>query len=231
MPKITASTQDFIDIIDIKDDIVILKDGKFRMVLETSAVNFDLLSEKEQDAAIYSYANFVNSLDFPVQIIIKTRQTDISRYLDFLENQKKNQPTQALKEQLDSYLVFIKQLVVENTILSKNFYVVIPYWSLETRKTDIFNELLGSLPFLKKKTQSFSYSRSGFEDAKKIFGRRQEELAWQFRRLGIKIRKLTTNELVALFYSSFNPETQSQEAIKNDYLGFQTAFTQPATAG
>ncbi|KKR31131.1 MAG: hypothetical protein UT63_C0082G0006 [Candidatus Gottesmanbacteria bacterium GW2011_GWC2_39_8] len=230
MPKILASTQGFIDIIDLKDDVVILNGGRFRIVLETTSVNFDLLSEKEQDAAIFSYAGLVNSLDFPIQVVIKTRQTDISKYLDYLSNHEKSEPSQALKEQLQDYLEFVKQLVVENTILSKKFYCIVPYWSLETQKKDFFSPFLDLLSLNKRsKTAISPYSQAAFEDAKKIFERRQEELSWQFRRLGIKIRRLATAELISFFYQSLNPEAQNTDSVKNDAPGFQTAFTKPAT--
>lgn len=230
MAKILTSTQDFIDIVDIKDDTVILNGGRFRIVLETTSINFDLLSEAEQDAAIFAYANFVNSLDFPVQVVIKTRKIDISKYMDFLSAHEKNQPTFALKEQLQDYINFVKQLVVENTILAKKFYVVIPYWSLETQKQGLLDPIIEMFPWMKKQRVNLSsYSKTSFEDAKKTFEHRQEELGWQFRRLGIKLRRLTSPELVSLFYGFFNPESGASDSLKKDPGGFQTPFVKPAT--
>ncbi|MCA9397763.1 hypothetical protein KC573_02950, partial [candidate division WWE3 bacterium] len=98
MASVYGSTQNHLDIIDIKDDILILKGGRYRIVLEAQAINFDLLSEAEQDAAIYSYANLINSLDFPIQVVIRTRQVDITQYVEYLDNFRKLQPTDTLRK-------------------------------------------------------------------------------------------------------------------------------------
>lgn len=226
--SLLPSTQHHLDIIDIKDDVLILTGGRFRIVLEASAVNFDLLSEAEQDAAIYAYANLVNSLSFPIQVVIRTRQVDITHYLEFLAKHEKLQPSSALREQLQDYISFVKQLVVENIILYKRFFVVIPYLSLETRKEGIFDPLLQALPFAKKEGETPTYSQKSYEDSKRVFEQRKEELSWQFRRLGIKIRQLTSEELVRLFYEIYNPGSAKNEGLKEDVEGYMTSFVQPS---
>lgn len=227
MPKISFSTQRHLEIMDIKDDVLILTGGRFRIVLETTAVNFDLLSEAEQDAAIYAYANLVNSLDFPIQVVIRTRQVDITNYLDFLKKHEKIQPSAVLREQLHEYIEFIEQLVLENTVLYKRFFVVIPYWSLETQKQGIFDPLLELLPG-KRRSLVPTYSAKAFEDSKRVFEQRKEELAWQFRRLGIKIRQLTSEELIRLFYEIYNPEAGENEGLKEAAEGYTTSFVRPS---
>lgn len=227
MPKLFASAQRHLEIVDVKDDVLILTGGRFRIVLETTAVNFDLLSEAEQDAAIYAYANLVNSLSFPIQVAIRTRQVDISDYLEFLKKHEKMQPSSVLREQLHDYIEFIKQLVVENIVLYKRFFVVIPYWSLETQKQGIFDPLLELLPG-RKKTLVSTYSPKAFEDAKRVCEQRKQELAWQSRRLGIKVRQLTSKELVKLFYEIYNPEAGENAGLKEDAEGYTTSFVQPA---
>lgn len=231
MAKITTTTQENIDIVDIKDNVVILKGGRFRIVLEATAINFDLLSESEQDAAIYSYANLVNSLDFPLQVVIRTRQVDIGNYLKFLENHGRSQPTSALKEQLNEYISFVRQLVVENTILFKKFYVVVPFWSLETQKQDVLEPITSLLPWVKRDDKTLqAYAKTSLADAKKVFERRQEELSWQFRRLGIKIKRVESAELISLFYEILNPEAaQNSDMVKKDASGFFAPFVQTAT--
>ena len=222
------SSQKHLDIIDIKDDILILNGGRFRIVLEANAVNFDLLSEAEQDAAIYAYANLVNSLNFPIQVVIRTRQVDITNYISFLQKHEKLQPSSALREQLQDYSNFIKQLVVENTVLYKRFFIIIPYLAMETRKESIFEPLLETLPFVKKGAAAPTYSQKSFEESKRIFEQRKEELTWQFRRLGIKIRQLASAELVRLFYEIYNPESAKNEGLKEDAEGYMTSFVQPS---
>src|SRR5690554_6029462 len=117
MPGVLGRTQNHLDIVDIKDNVLILTGGRFRIVIEAQAINFDLLSEAEQDAAIYSYANLINSLDFPMQVVIRTRQVDITNYIDYLKSFRRLQPTSILRQQLDNYITFIQELVTENTVL------------------------------------------------------------------------------------------------------------------
>lgn len=226
---ITSSTQDHLEIIDIKDNILILTGGRFRIVLEANAINFDLLSEAEQDAAIYAYANLVNSLDFPLQVVIRTRQVDINKYILYLGHFEKLQPNNALREQLLDYIGFIKQLVVENTVLFKKFYVVIPHQTLEARKEGIFDVMLQTLPwFQKQKRAELSYNKKAFEDSKRIFEQRKEQLSWQFRRLGIKTTQLGTAELIRLFVEIYNPESGQNSRLHEDPEGYMTGFVKPA---
>lgn len=230
MPKIFASSQDYLDLLDIKDGVLILNGDRFRIVLETTAVNFDLLSEAEQDAAIFAYANLVNSLDFPMQIIIRTRQVDISAYLVFLARHEKLQPSSAMRDQLHDYIEFVKQLVVENTVLYKRFYVVIPYWSLETQKQSLLEPLFQILPWMKKQRPVTTYSTETLNEAKRVFAQREEELTWQFKRLGIRVKRLTSEELLRFFYEIYNPEAAENEGLKQDVQGYQAAFVVPNLA-
>ncbi|MBM4402325.1 MAG: hypothetical protein FJ044_03715, partial [Candidatus Cloacimonetes bacterium] len=172
--------------------------------------------------------NLVNSLSFPIQVVIRTRQVDITHYLEFLEKHEKLQPSSALREQLQDYISFVKQLVVENIILYKRFFVIIPYLSLETRKEGIFEPLLQALPFAKKEEGAPTYSQKAFDDSKRVFEQRKEELTWQFRRLGIRIKQLTSAELVRLFYEIYNPESAKNEGLKEDVEGYMTSFVQPS---
>lgn len=230
MAGILSSTQKHLDVVDIKNDIIILKGGKFRMVMEAQAINFDLLSEAEQDAAIYSYANLINSLDFPIQVVIRTRQVDITNYIEYLEGFRKLQPTTILRQQLESYIDFVKELVTENTVLFKKFYVVIPHMTKVTEQSksvlDPIMELLGK----EAPEDSSNISDETLEDARKAFAQRTQELVWQFRRLGIGVRILSTEELIRLFYEIYNPETSQNEGLHADLMGYTTTIIKPNVA-
>src|SRR3990167_2922438 len=136
MPKnqsapIRATTQDFVEVDTIDNDIIILKDGSGAIVIETTAVNFGLLSEEEQEALIYAYAAFLNSLSFPIQISIMSKRMDISSYLNEIIQEEGKQQNPYLKTQLQKYHQFIQSVVKENKVLEKRFYIVIPFSSLE----------------------------------------------------------------------------------------------------
>src|SRR5690606_34388850 len=120
MPQ-RASTQSTLSIVDIKEDVVVLTNKRYRSVLQVKAINFDLLSEDEQDAIIYAYGSLINSLNFPIQIVVKTRQLNITAYLEYLERAKQTQSNPTLKNQIASYQDFVNKLVVENNVLYKMF--------------------------------------------------------------------------------------------------------------
>lgn len=216
--QLLPSTQDHLDFVDIRDDIVILKGGLFRVVMETTAINFDLLSEDEQNATIFAYAQLVNSLEYPIQIVVRTRQIDITDYLNYLKNHLKEQPTVALREQLQDYIEFIQQLVLENTVLQKRFFVVLPYF----QSSGSGNQGKASTP--KTTATAANISEETIEKAKRELDQKFEELKWQFKRLGIQIRKLTTEELIRLYYEIYNPEAGKNQGVKEDLYGYTTGF-------
>ena len=125
--QVKGTTQNFIEIENIRDDIVIMRDGSAALVIETSAVNFGLLSEREQDALIYSFAAFINSLSFPIQILIHSRKMDISNYLNLIADQIKKQEIGLLKIQTQKYYEFIQNIVQDNEVLEKRFFIVVPF--------------------------------------------------------------------------------------------------------
>lgn len=222
--SLLARTQDHLNIVDVREGILVLTEGRFRKVIETTAINFDLLSEDEQNATIFAYSNLVNSLDYPVQILIRTRQVDVTNYLKYLKSHLREQPTAALREQLEDYMVFVKQLVTENTVLQKRFFIVIPYWTgavTQAQSKTIFDMLLSG--FRKTETVEKRYSETSFKKASRELNQRSDELKWQFKRLSIQIRPLETEELIRLFYEIYNPESGSNPGLKNDTFG----YTQP----
>src|SRR3990167_6762898 len=124
------TTQEHLDIDEIRDDMVILKNGEAVSVIQTNAVNFDLLSEREQDAMMYAYAALLNSLTFPIQVLIRTKRMDISNYMQTLAFIRKEARSVEIRDQIDKYAYFIKDLVAKNQVLDKRFYIVVPYLAI-----------------------------------------------------------------------------------------------------
>src|SRR3989338_7168168 len=142
MSNIKASTQEQLDIYTIKDHLVYLKDGSVALVLQTTAINFGLLSDEEQDATIYSYAALINSLSFPIQLLIRSQRKDVSEYIELLDTRIQEVQSQKIKETVIKYRQFIKSLVKDNRVLEKRFYVIIPYSTIELGITaSTFNPL------------------------------------------------------------------------------------------
>jgi hypothetical protein len=196
---IKASTQEHLDIYAIKDHLVFLKDGSAALVLKTTAINFNLLSEEEQDATIFAYAGLLNSLSFPIQILIRSQRKNISDYLNLIDTRIQSVPSQKVKEQLLAYRQFVKSLVKENRVLEKKFYVVIPFSSIELGLSkSSFN------PFAKS-PQKPPFDLSYIEEkASTVLYPRRDHLIRQFARIGLKAAQLTTGDLVTLFYTVYN---------------------------
>ncbi len=207
---IRASTQDHLEIEDIKDNIVILKDGSCCLVLTTTAINFGLLSEREQDALIYAYAALLNSLTFPVEIVVRSKRKDITSYLKLLEAEIAKQANRLLREQMEKYRRFIEETVKKNNVLDKSFYVVIPFSTLELGATKTLKALASrkkGLPFPKDYI---------LERAKMNLYPKRDHLIRQFNRLGLKTKELTTQELIQLFYDIYNPDSGYQRLVKSE---------------
>lgn len=199
-----SSTQKFIEIIDIVDDVVITGGGNACLIIEVQATNFALLSAEEQDAKIYSYAALLNSLSFPIQIIIRSKRLNISSYLKLLEEEKITSKNPALSEQIGLYKDFVEQLVKVNSILDKKFYIVIPYSSLE-------KGLVGT-----KEQVGMGSSQSFFLiGAKASLHSKAESLRSQLNRLNLKSQVLEKERLVKIFYEIFNDVNIDSQQMEN----------------
>ena len=207
MSTIKASTQEHLDIYTIKDHLVFCKDGSVALVLQTTAINFGLLSDEEQDATIYSYAALINSLSFPIQILIRSQRKDVSEYIELLDQRMQEVQSQKVKEAIIKYRQFIKSLVKENRVLEKRFYVIIPFSTVELGITaSAFN------PFAKTPQKPpFDLSYIGEKAMLALYPKR-DHLIRQFARIGLKARQMTTPELISFFYNIYNP---SASILKN----------------
>lgn len=230
MPKIIASTQQHLDIEDIIDDLVILKNGGAVLILQTTAVNFDLLSELEQDALIGAYASLLNSVSFKMQVAIRSKKMDISIYLDSLKEVEKGQINPFLKDKIRSYREFIAQLVSKNDVLDKRFYVVIPYQGSalpeQTSPLAIARKMIGL------KTTPFRIDkRALLEKAKIQLAPKREHIIKQLSRVGIKARQLATQELIELFYDIYNPEIAREQKLRVKAGEYTAPIVEPAIEG
>lgn len=212
LPKPKASTQAHLDIEDITDNLVILKTGWVANILTTTAVNFDLLSEAEQDATIYAHAAFLNSLSFPLQILIRSKKADITSYFDSLEEAERTQPNPDLKRQIQKYRDFLLSTVQQKTVLDKKFYLIINFNPLE-------RGLKGAA--VKNKPQLIS-------EAKIALTPKRDHIIKQTARLGLATRELTTQELIELFYDIYNPAPTGTQRVILDTGSYTTPLVEPA---
>lgn len=197
---LTAPSQTHLPIAEITDDVVVYKDGGAALVMESTSLNFSLLSEKEQEAVIAAYAALLNSLSFSVQIVIRTQRKDISSYMNFIDERAKKIVNPKLSALMQSYRRFIVDSIKKKNVLGKKFYLIIPFSPLElgvTKSILATARRRGPLPFPK----SYIIKR-----AKVLLYPRRDHLIRQAGRLGIRLRQLTANELVELFYLIYNPE-------------------------
>jgi len=213
-PSIRASTQEALPIEEIRDDLVILKDGSAVLILQVGAINFDLLSEKEQSAIILAYGSLLNSLNFPVQIFIRSQKKDITAYTKLLENTKVGQKNPLLKKMITGYQKFIKETVTRTEILDKKFYLVIPFSSLELGAA----QAIGSILPKKQKSLLPADIETIIQKAKTNLIPKKDHLIRIFSRVGLKAHQLTTNELIRLFFRIYNPGAKGAETtLSKDY--------------
>jgi type IV secretory pathway VirB4 component len=200
---IKSSTQDHLDVEDIIDDLVVLKNGNVSLVLKTTAVNFQLLSEREQDAKVAIYGALLNSLTFPLQIVIHTEKVDIRGYIDELERQSRTQTSTNLSTQIKIYVEFIKSLVVKNNVLQKSFFVIIPYinpYAAITKESfieKIRHAVRGTRPPL-------ANVEGILEKAKIDLYPKRDTIVKQLERMGIKSKQLTSMQLKLLYRKFYN---------------------------
>lgn len=196
---LTASSQNDLPISDICEDVVLFKDGGAALVMESTSLNFSLLSEKEQEAVIAAYSALLNSLSFSIQIVVRTLRKDISSYLRHLDEAAKNIATPGLYKLMQSYRKFILESVKKRNVLGKRFYIILPFSPLELGVTKSLLSITRGkkpLPFPK------SYV---VKKAKIVLYPRRDHLIRQMGRLGIKLRQLLTEDLVGLYYEVYNP--------------------------
>lgn len=207
--KISVSTQQYLDIAEIKDNTIIMKDGTLRAVLLVSSINFALKSEDEQSAVIDSYVRFLNNLSFTLQVVIQSRELDIDNYLSYLKVKEKEQTNKLLKIQTADYIQYIKELTALGKIMNKRFFVIVPYNPLTDKRKGFFNligEALKPATIIKLKEKTF-------RNYQEMLTRRVESVWSGLESMGVSVARLDTQSLIELYYKTYNPETAKNQEL------------------
>ncbi|NCC70006.1 hypothetical protein EOM09_00275 [bacterium] len=210
-PKPSASTQRFLDISEIRDDLVIMKDGSLKSVIMVSSINFALKSVEEQEAIISSYVRFLNSLNAPIQIVIQSRRLDLDSYIEELENNAKKQKNELLKMQINEYIKYIKDLVVLGNIMTKKFFVVVSYDP--SGKSNNSKTFMQSLTEIFSPSAAITISRKSFEKYKIGLSKKVSYIKSNLNNLGLLTTTLDTKGLIELFYSTYNMTVSKYQKI------------------
>lgn len=207
------ASQEFVPITDIQNGVVTLKDGSLRAVLMASSVNFSLKSNDERAAIMYQFQDFLNSLDFSVQIFIQSRRLDIRPYINLLEERKKAQVNDLMKIQVDEYIGFIKNFTENTNIMTKHFFIVVPY-SPAIIKSGVGVPGIGGILGKKKDAAAVKASeQEAFEERRTQLEQRLAVVEQGLVRAGVRVVQLGTEEIVELFYKIFNPG-EAEKAIQ-----------------
>ncbi len=198
MPKTNLSTQNFVPIRDIKDGVVILKNGQMNIVMLASSINFALKSSDEQTAILHQFQSFLNTIDFSLQIYIQSRRLDINPYLQKLAARETEQDNDLMQIQLREYMSFVKTFTTEVDVMTKNFFVVIPYIPIGVDLKSNFSSFLGG-------SQSTPPSDEKFAEHRLQLEQRAAVVEQGLNRIGVRTAKLQNDELVELYYHIFNP--------------------------
>lgn len=201
----TQATQELVAIKEVRDGVAILNDGGLRVILLATSVNFALKSAENQQAIISQFQNFLNSLDFSVQIFMESRRLDIRPYIALLEGRYKAQNVDLMRVQIQEYMNFIKKFTETVNIMSKSFFVVVPYSTpvIESRGGSLGKLLIGKQPGAREDENENKMSR--FEEARSQLLQRVSVVEQGLAGCGIRAAQLGTEEIIELFYKLFNP--------------------------
>ena len=209
------STQNTLLFSEMRENMIIMSDGSFRAVIECESINFDLMSSHEREGIEFSYQNFINSLYFPVQILVRSRRVDIGPYLDRLADIRRNQDNMLLNVLMDDYMDFIDVLAQEANIMDKSFYVVVPYYpageenAFKQQTKGLFSSFFSG----KKEATVTKIDQVTYTKAKDEIKNRIDSVMSGLFQIGVKSWQLNTRQLGELFYTSYNPDTSSRESL------------------
>ncbi len=204
-----VATKHRLDIAEIREDSVILKDGTLRAVLLVSSINFALKSEEEQNAIIAAYVSFLNALEFPLQIVVQSRKLNIDAYLGKLQQAEKEQPNELLKIQIADYREYVKELVEMGDIMSKRFYVAVPYDPLSDKRKGFWARLSEVL----RPGSAIRLGGEKFKKRRRDLYARVEHVQMLLSSMGLTSVILDTQSLIELYYNVYNPEVIDTEKL------------------
>lgn len=207
--KKRPSTQQYLDIAEIKNDTVILKDGTIRGVILVSSLNFNLKSEDEQRAIISAYVGFLNSFDYPVQIVIQSRRLRIDSYLEKLAKLERLQSNELLRTQMGDYRNFVMELVELGEIMTKKFFVVVPLSTLKTKEKKFFSQVTELL----NPASVIQLSQKSFLKKKRDLDQRVEQIRSELQSMGLATVRLDTQSLIELYYNVYNPSVAHNQPL------------------
>jgi len=207
--KINTSTQQYIDIAEIKEDTVIMRDGTLRAVLLISSINFALKSEDEQNAIISAYVSFLNNIDFPLQIVIQSRELNIEEYLKRLKQKEKEQTNELLKLQTAEYTQYIKELVSMSKIMNKRFLITVNYDPLSDKQKGFFSRFTDVF----KPSTLIKMKEKKFLRRKIELTRRINNVMSGLNSIGLNSVQLDTQGLIELYYNIYNPVTSDNQKL------------------
>jgi hypothetical protein len=205
------STQKYLDIAAIQDDLVVLNDGSVRGVLLVSSINFDLKSEDEQRAIIGSYVGFLNTLDHPLQIVVQSRPLNIDDYINQLKAVEKEHTNELLRMQIADYIQFVSELLTLEKIMSKKFFVVVPYSQVGNTKKNFANRLSATFSTAKV----VRLSRKRFAEASTELEKNCNFITAGLSGMGVNSQRLNTQALIELYYNSYNPDLFQKQPLED----------------
>jgi hypothetical protein len=212
------SSQNSLQIAEIRDGIVIMKDGSYRSVVMVKAINFDLMSGQERESVEFAYQGFLNSLYFPIQIFIHSEKVDIKPYLDQLQTIRNNQDNMLLALLMDDYVEYMYSLSQQTNIMDKKFYVVIPYSPVEELKPNISsskNFFTGLVDIFSGSNKKINIDEPALIKAKDELRNRVQALLGGLQQSSIQGIPLDTQELIELYYNTYNPDTAVRQQLKD----------------
>lgn len=209
-----AAMQRFIPISEIRNDTVILKKGGMRAVIEVSALNFNLKSETEQQGIISGYESFINTITFPLQILVRSTKVNIDPYIEQIRSRAQKQDNELLRNQTESYALFIEKIVEVADIMHKRFLIVVPLDDSEEKKSALsqFFSWLG----IDDSSSKINFRRKYFNEKAVKLKDRVNLIESGLHNIGLMTRRLTTTELIELYYESYNPKTSQEQKLPRD---------------
>jgi len=227
-PKNPNSTQNTLILSEVRDNMVIMADGSFRAVVACKSINFDLMSSSEREGVEYSYQNFLNALNHPIQILIRSQRIDIGPYIDKLVDIRRNQDNMLLNVLMDDYINYVDVLSQEANIMDKSFFIAIPYYpqgdamNLVEQSKGFFGKIFSKPKNAITKIDTVTYERAKTEIKNRVDG----VMAGLFQ-IGVQSLQLGTKELGELYYNFYNPDTAVREPLAN-FTDVTTLYTQKA---